>query len=223
MDRKRMIGKAIVAGFLAFAVLPGCSAETQKWLLTTFFDGADSPPPPTRRVRSDLQREIDELKRQLAESQQKLSAGQEGAKAGKGPAGEAAAAVQQAKSWEEAKKILPKDKSGQTDWVQALKAGAIAPRPSPDPKAPDQAVLPLDVELIPAVGEMFKVVFSHKIHTEWLGCPNCHTGIFQMAKGSSAITMEKINAGQYCGVCHGKVAFPATTCGRCHPAMAGGG
>lgn len=129
--------------------------------------------------------------------------------------------IETAKTWNEAAKLLPAS-DGNTDWSKALADGVIAPKAGVDPKAEDQAVLPLDVELVPAASDMFKVIFPHKTHTEWLGCPNCHTGIFQMAKGADPITMEKINAGQYCGVCHGKVAFPATTCGRCHPAMGGG-
>lgn len=347
---------------MAAFVLTACNAETRQKILSTFFDGTDTAPPPTTRVRRDLEREVEDLKRKLTESQQEVKAAQEAAK---GKAGERTAPpIEKAQSWVEAEKILPKDKVGKVDWVQALKARAIAPRPSPnpadpeqavldldielasspnklfgvtfshsahtswlacvschpaifplrqakptvitmakiqagqycgvchgrvafsagsdcsrchkknslaeewrspeprkpietakswdevakilpaadgtvdwskalsqgviapragiDPKTEDQPVLPLDVELVPAAGDMFKVIFPHKTHTEWLGCPNCHTGIFQMAKGADAITMEKINAGQYCGVCHGKVAFPATTCGRCHPALAGG-
>jgi len=343
-------------------VIAACSSETRQKILSTIFDGTDTPPPPTTRVRRDLEREVEELKRKLAESQQEIKLAQESAK-GKG--GERTAPpVEKAQSWEEAEKILPKDKAGKVDWVQALKARVIAPRPSPnsadpeqavldmdieltsssnklfhvtyphnahtnwlacanchpaifplrqakptvitmakikageycgvchgkvafgvdnecnrchkssepsveyhspeprkpieaaknwdeaakllpvtlgvpdwakaltegviaprsgiDPKAADQPVLPLDVELVPAAGDMFKVIFPHKTHTEWLQCPNCHTGIFQMAKGADPITMEKINAGQYCGVCHGKMAFAPTACGRCHPALAGG-
>jgi c(7)-type cytochrome triheme protein len=38
----------------------------------------------------------------------------------------------------------------------------------------------------------------------------------------NAITMAKIQAGEYCGACHGKVAFPVEACGRCHAILAGG-
>jgi len=356
-----MLRQMMAVCLIALAVA-ACNAETRQKILSTFFDGTGTPPPPTSRVRRDLEREIEELKRKLADSQQEVKVAQEAAK-GKG--GERTAPpIEKTQSWVEAEKILPKDKAGKTDWVQALKVRAIAPRPSPnpadpeqavldldielasssnklfgvtfshsahtswlacaschpaifplrqakptvitmakiqagqycgvchgrvafsagsdcsrchkknlpteewrspeprkpietakswdeaakvlpaadgtvdwskalsqgviapragiDPKTEDQAVLPLDVELVPAAGDMFKVIFPHKTHTEWLGCPNCHTAIFQMAKGADAITMEKINAGRYCGVCHGKVAFPATTCGRCHPALGGG-
>ena len=362
LHRKSALFFHIIANCLVAMVIAACSSETRQKILSTIFDGTDTPPPPTTRVRRDLEREVEELKRKLAESQQEIKVAQESAK-GKG--GERTAPpIEKAQSWEEAEKILPKDKVGKVDWVQALKARVIAPRPSPnpadpeqavldmdidltsssnklfhvtyphnahtnwlacanchpaifplrqakpavitmteikageycgvchgkvafgvdnecyrchakststveyhppeprkpiekaqnwdeavkllpvtlgvpdwakaltegviaprsgiDPKAADQPVLPLDVELVPAAGDMFKVIFPHKTHTEWLQCPNCHTGIFQMAKGADPITMEKINAGQYCGVCHGKMAFAPTACGRCHPALAGG-
>lgn len=357
--RKRV---PLIAAVVAVSLLAGCSAEIQQRLISIFLDVPETPPPPTRRVRRDLLREIDDLKHQLEESKREVKAAQD-LRAAKG-AKTAAVPVEKARSWEEALELLPRSKTGAVDWSQALKAGAIAPRASPDPGAPeqavldldvdlassgsksnavtfshgahtrwlacnschpavfplrqakpaaitmakiqagqfcgachgrvafaantdcsrchtqgqavakwqppeplkpierakkweeaakalpvtdgmvdwvkalsqgliapragsdpkaaDEAVLPLDVELVPAAGEMFKAVFSHKSHTEWLSCPGCHTGIFQMAKGTSAITMEKINGGESCGACHGKVAFPATACGRCHPAMGGG-
>lgn len=358
--RKGTIFYYIIPICLLAVVIAACNTETRQKILSTFFDGTDTPAPPTTRVRRDLEREIEELKRKLAEAQQEVTTVKESSKGGE----RAAPPIEKSQSWEEAEKILPKDKVGQVDWVQALKNRTIAPRPGPspadpeqavldldvelasssdklfgvtfshgahtpwlacvschpaifplrqakptvitmakiqagqycgvchgrvafstgrdcsrchtknlpaaewrspeprkpievaknwdeaakllpvadgvvdwskalsqgviapragvDPKSEDQVVLPLDVELVPAAGDMFKAIFPHKTHTEWLGCPNCHTAIFQMAKGADPMTMEKINAGQYCGVCHGKVAFPATICGRCHPALAGG-
>ena len=117
---------------------------------------------------------------------------------------------------------LPKDKSGQPDLVRALNEKLIAPRPGIARDAKDQAVFDLDVALVPKGQPAMKSVFSHKAHTQWLGCPNCHPGIFQMKKGGDPITMATIYAGKYCGVCHGKVAFGVPTgCARCHPALGG--
>ncbi|MDY0213405.1 MAG: cytochrome c3 family protein [Desulfuromonadaceae bacterium] len=52
------------------------------------------------------------------------------------------------------------------------------------------------------------------------GCATCHNpdSFPQMKKGSVTITMEKIYAGEQCGVCHnGTDAFAAQgTCNRCH-------
>ena len=67
----------------------------------------------------------------------------------------------------------------------------------------------------------FKVTYPHRIHTQLLACTTCHTGIFQMQAGADPITMEQIFAGEFCGRCHGKVAFdPTTACPRCHLGMA---
>ena len=115
---------------------------------------------------------------------------------------------------------LPRDDQGHVNWVRALNEKLIAPKPGLAPDAEDQEPLDLDLELVPKGMPDFKVVFPHKAHTQWLACANCHTGIFEMQKGKDAMTMEKINEGAYCGVCHGKVAVPELTgCPSCHTAM----
>jgi c(7)-type cytochrome triheme protein len=115
---------------------------------------------------------------------------------------------------------LPKDPGGGTNWVQALTEKLIEPKPGLDPKAEDEPVLDLDVELIPKSAPDFKATYPHKVHTQILTCANCHPAIFQMEKGADPITMEKIFAGEFCGRCHGKVAFdPVAGCPRCHLAM----
>jgi c(7)-type cytochrome triheme protein len=82
-----------------------------------------------------------------------------------------------------------------------------------DPEAP---ILPYDVHLDPGIPS-FEVVFPHAPHTFWLRCESCHPGICQMRAGSTPITMGKIFEGEYCGRCHGKVAFPPQTgCLRCY-------
>ena len=129
--------------------------------------------------------------------------------------------IESASSWEEAKKLLPVT-AGMPDWSKALAQGVISPKPGLDPKTKDQPVFPITVERIPAGQALFKVVFPHAAHTALLGCLSCHPALFQMQRGATPMSMSKINAGESCGVCHGKVAFPATACGRCHPALAGG-
>lgn len=215
--RKGTILEVVLAGCLVFALLTGCSAESRQWILKTFFDDVDTPPPPTHRVRRDLLREIEELKRELADARSAARAQKE-----TGPAEKAELPIERAKTWPEAVALLPKDKAGSVDWGQALKLGVIAPRAGVDPKASDLPVLPITVERTPAGQPSFKAVFPHDIHTQWLSCDNCHPAIFQMSKGATPINMGLIYAGQACGACHGKVAFPVTECGRCHPAMAGG-
>ena len=119
--------------------------------------------------------------------------------------------------WKAVRDLLPKDPTGEPDWVRALAGDMIHPKVSLDAKAAEQPVFDLTLELVPKGMEDFKATFPHGIHTQILACTNCHTGIFQMEKGADPITMEKIFAGEYCGRCHGKVAFaPATGCPRCH-------
>lgn len=215
MDRRGMILVLVVGGCLALALLAGCSAETRQKILSLFFDGVrKTAPPPTHRVRRDPLREIEELKRQLAEAREAAKARKEGA-----PSEETPLPIEQAKTWQEAAEMLLKDVAGNVDWVQALKAGTIAPRPGLDPKTPEQAVLDLDVDLASSRSKLFSVTFPHGAHTRWLTCGNCHPAIFPLRRGAepTVVTMAKIQVGQYCGVCHGKVAFGVKgACARCH-------
>ena len=131
------------------------------------------------------------------------------------------APLERPRRWDEALKLLPFTAGG-PDWVKALSQGVIAPRPGIEPDAADQPPLPIDVERTPPGNPMFRVVFPHAAHTAVLTCTSCHPGIFQMAGGKTPVNMAAIFAGQYCGVCHGKVAFAVPTgCPRCHPALAG--
>jgi len=118
---------------------------------------------------------------------------------------------------------LPKDAAGGVDWVAALEDDKIEPKAGLDPSSQDlYPVMPLDVQLDPKGLPMFDATFPHKPHTEWLACDSCHPKIFKMKAGADPITMAKIFAGEYCGRCHGKVAFePTTGCARCHLALAG--
>lgn len=62
-------------------------------------------------------------------------------------------------------------------------------------------------------------VFPHFVHRMQFRCYVCHDDIVVMKAGANAITMDAIQAGKFCGVCHdGKTAFQATfeACPRCH-------
>ncbi len=62
-------------------------------------------------------------------------------------------------------------------------------------------------------------IFPHWAHRLQYKCHVCHDAITVMKAGANPITMEAIQQGKYCGVCHnGKTAFQATfeTCVRCH-------
>jgi len=111
---------------------------------------------------------------------------------------------------------FPKDAAMNVDWVAAIEAGLIHPRPGIGRQVQDIPPLPLDVHLDPGIPN-FAVVFPHEAHTRWLRCDNCHPAIFQMRAGANPITMSAIFQGEFCGRCHGKVAFaPETGCPRCH-------
>ena len=62
-------------------------------------------------------------------------------------------------------------------------------------------------------------VFPHGIHRMVYKCPACHDDLFPMKAGSAEITMDMIQDGKACGICHnGTIAFPSSfsTCTRCH-------
>lgn len=116
---------------------------------------------------------------------------------------------------------FPRDLMGNVDWVAAVEQGRIDPQPGIDPDATATPVLPFDVHLDPGIPQ-FEVTFPHAAHTYWLRCDNCHPQIFTMRAGANPITMAKIFEGEYCGRCHGRVAFPTETgCPRCHTKLGG--
>ncbi|MFQ5579173.1 MAG: c(7)-type cytochrome triheme domain-containing protein [Nitrospiria bacterium] len=112
-------------------------------------------------------------------------------------------------------KDIPKEATGLEDWVKAFKDNVIQPHESLDLSKPPVPPFMFDVES-PAVGSMPNVIFPHFPHTFWLDCSNCHPGIFMMKKGGNPISMVKIVNGEFCGRCHGRVAFPIANCTRCH-------
>ncbi len=114
---------------------------------------------------------------------------------------------------------LPGNEFGnRVDWVKAIEEGKVTPKASIDGK--DKMVVfdrDITFEAKLPLPKPPDVIFPHKAHTEWLHCNNCHPAIFNMkAGGNPEVRMEKILTGQWCGVCHGKVAFPLTDCFRCH-------
>lgn len=112
---------------------------------------------------------------------------------------------------------LPIDIYGLVDWAKTVKDNLIAPRHSLDP-ADTEDMPPVDMNvLIESKSDYINdVIYPHYIHTWWLKCQNCHIGIFIPQKGANNMFMTEIVQGQWCGRCHGKVAFPLTNCARCH-------
>ncbi|MBI5641965.1 MAG: cytochrome c3 family protein [Deltaproteobacteria bacterium] len=119
---------------------------------------------------------------------------------------------------------LPKDPSGNVNWTAAVVNGYISPRGSLDPAAQDDLPLNLNIFIEAKVPLMANVMFPHSIHTYWLSCNNCHPKIFIPEAGANPISMDEIFKGQWCGRCHGKVAFtfwPRENCVRCHIVLKG--
>ncbi|MBL8535242.1 MAG: hypothetical protein JNL33_15450 [Betaproteobacteria bacterium] len=115
----------------------------------------------------------------------------------------------------DALKVLPPDGAGnQVNWVKALRDGYIKPRTTLDATTKVQT-LDADI-LMKRTVEMPYVRFPHLAHTEWLECGNCHDKIFRSKAGTTPVNMFAILQGEYCGRCHGAVAFPLTECNRCH-------
>lgn len=195
------------------ASLAGCTPETRYRVFSTFFDGV--PPPGTPHVDRRRRRVVREeppppdAEDVTAEELEMVLQSEEP----KPPEYETYEAVLAA---------FPKDTMGNVDWVAAVEASLIVPKPGPDPETPESPILPYDVRFDPGIPTL-EVIFPHAVHTYWLRCDNCHPGIFQMKAGSNPVTMEKIFGGEYCGRCHGKVAFPPQTgCMRCHVNLGGG-
>lgn len=111
--------------------------------------------------------------------------------------------------------LLPPDSSGnRVSWIRALRERYIAPRTNIFPETKIE-ILDMDI-IMDQTGELPLVMFPHKPHTEWLDCANCHDRIFVEKVDANPINMIAILSGQFCGQCHGAVAFPLTECNRCH-------
>lgn len=96
-----------------------------------------------------------------------------------------------------------------------LAASALADEPA-DP------VEPGDIKYVRQAAGMDDVApatFPHWIHRMGYTCYACHDTPFKMKAGANEVTMDQIQNGQSCGVCHdGKTAFVSNlqTCTRCH-------
>jgi c(7)-type cytochrome triheme protein len=111
--------------------------------------------------------------------------------------------------------VLQVDTAGNmVDWARSLDYGFIEPRGSIDGEYRPE-VLETTV-LMRNTMPMRYVRFPHKTHTQWMSCETCHDSIFIAEEHANPINMGKILNGEYCGICHGAVAFPLTECDRCH-------
>jgi len=117
-------------------------------------------------------------------------------------------------------KDLPKTSFGnKIDWVRAMDENLISPKKflydtAKPIKYEKHLILAAEWAMIPSA------IFPHKSHVQWLDCSNCHPDIFNIKKKTTKhFSMMYILNNRFCGVCHGKVAFPNDDCVRCHPDM----
>ncbi|MEJ5166501.1 MAG: c(7)-type cytochrome triheme domain-containing protein [Thermoanaerobaculia bacterium] len=130
-------------------------------------------------------------------------------------------AVKNSENFKKFASEMPKDAFGnEIDWEKAEEQGIIklidkiegfTLHERPKFKAPQNFDLNAKVEGLP------EIIFSHKKHTNWMGCEGCHPEIFiGVKKGLTTYSMADIFQGKYCGACHNSVAFPLVNCQKCH-------
>lgn len=117
--------------------------------------------------------------------------------------------------------VLPQDQAGLVNWSLSAIRGYITPMDYiSEKKEEDTGSYKLDFIVFQAkVPYMADVLFPHSLHTYWLSCNNCHPKIFKPEVGGNPMRMKDIENGEFCGKCHGKVAFPLSpdaNCRRCH-------
>ena len=120
---------------------------------------------------------------------------------------------------------LPRDEDDKVDWVEAVEQGLIAPVASAGDQDVEEKIMDLRVVIVFNDMLIKDVVFSHEVHTYWIDCKSCHPKIFVPEVAANRMTMKEIREGEYCGRCHGTVAFHTevidarnfrANCLRCH-------
>jgi len=237
----------VTVGFLPS--LTGCSTTSKNKVLTAFFDGVPRPeeeePDVASAPRNAPPTELDPLVEPPVDLG--LAFGVDSIDLIGDPRLAALAAmlveteaepevpapIEEIGVWEDALLTLPTAADGAVDWARAAREGIASPRLHLDPGDlprppyslgtlsgaawdPSKPALDLDIEIEPEGYPFFKAVFPHDTHSYWLNCTSCHPDAATRIRGP----MEGILAGEYCGTCHGRVAYdPEISCGRCHPSL----
>jgi c(7)-type cytochrome triheme protein len=117
------------------------------------------------------------------------------------------------------KKLPQRGLGNGIDWEEAEMKGLIKPADFLEGVSIRRPPIRIDKDVsIESRGSwMSEVLFSHRKHALWNGCEVCHPDIFPSTKkGAVKYWMIQISGGEYCGICHNKVAFPLIDCQRCH-------
>lgn len=192
-----------------------CSDET----LSLFFD----IPPPTPQEKAEA-----EAARQAAAAKARAEARRAEGQAGAGDAIEEEVErpeIESVLDWEKASEMLPKDDMDEIDWSAALREGIIKPRAEIGRQGNPKANIFKYDFYFAGPDEDSSAFFPHSAHTEWLTCESCHPAIFPYRETGLqigeqyAIAMDQIFDGEFCGKCHGTVAFILDSCSRCHANM----
>ncbi|MBE9503768.1 MAG: hypothetical protein IME96_06295 [Proteobacteria bacterium] len=114
--------------------------------------------------------------------------------------------------------LLPKDQYGSVDWAKAAKEGIIVPLATVEQGEKKKEKLFDNVVIMKSKKKgVSDVLFPHAPHTYWIICDSCHSSMFALKSGDTkGMSMKAIDEGEFCGRCHGKVAFRLDECERCH-------
>lgn len=113
--------------------------------------------------------------------------------------------------------LLPADQYALVDWAKSVEHGLIKPADSISGIELEKSIHPKPFLIKSQRLVMTDVLFSHDVHAYWLNCKSCHPSPFPEKKGGTKdLKMLAIFNGEFCGKCHGKVAFRLKECYRCH-------
>lgn len=114
---------------------------------------------------------------------------------------------------------MPRDSAGLVDWEEAERVVFTKPADfvAGVSVRPDRLGIDRNFSISTRGTWLGQILFSHQKHARWSGCEGCHPEIFpSTSRGAIEYKMKDIAAGDFCGVCHNKVAFPIAACLRCH-------
>lgn len=106
------------------------------------------------------------------------------------------------------------------NWTETWKKGLINPKSQLTIPAFTNLAFSEDLVIESEWAMVSPAVFPHGEHIKWLDCNVCHPFLFDIKKKFTKNFKMATNIdGNFCGVCHMRVAFPLADCNHCHPDM----